>query len=295
MLVMETIRKIRLALSKGMSIREAAKKFTVSRNTVRKVQRSGETSFVYRRKEWRSPVLEGYINILETLLEANADVASPKRRRTVLSLYEELQGHGYQGSYSSVRRYADKWKAERISLSKVYVPLTFSKGEAFQFDWSEEEVEIGGAVLSVGVAHFRLCHSRMSFLVVYPLQRMEMLLDAHVQAHDFFGGLCKLGIYDNLKSVVTKIGKGKERDYNTRFLECSSHYLFEIEACTPDSGWEKGQVERQIQSLRKRFFTPRASFSSFDDLNGHLRSRAIAYAKTTAHPEMREKSIYAVF
>ena len=164
---METIRKIRLALSKGMSIREAAKKFTVSRNTVRKVQRSGETSFVYRRKEWRSPVLEGYINILETLLEANADVASPKRRRTVLSLYEELQGHGYQGSYSSVRRYADKWKAERISLSKVYVPLTFSKGEAFQFDWSEEEVEIGGAVLSVGVAHFRLCHSRMSFLVAY--------------------------------------------------------------------------------------------------------------------------------
>jgi len=124
---------------------------------------------------------------------------------------------------------------------------------------------------------------------------MEMLLDAHVQAHNFFGGLCQRGIYDNLRSVVTKIGKGKERDYNRRFLECSSHYLFEIEACTPDCGWEKGQVERQIQSLRKRFFTPRASFSSFDDLNGHLRSRAIGYAKTTAHPEMREKSIYAVF
>jgi len=294
MLVMETIRKIRLALSKGMSIREAAKKFTVSRNTVRKVQRSGETSFVYRRKEWHYPALEGYIDILETLLAANAD-AAPSKRRTVLSLYEELQGHGYPGSYSAVLRYAGKWNAERVSLSKVYVPLTFSKGEAFQFDWSEEEVEIGGAVVSVCVAHFRLCHSRMSFLVAYPLQRMEMLLDAHVQAHNFFGGLCQRGIYDNLRSVVTKIGKGKERDYNRRFLECSSHYLFEIEACTPDCGWEKGQVERQIQSLRKRFFTPRASFSSFDDLNGHLRSRAIGYAKTTAHPEMREKSIYAVF
>jgi len=294
MLVMETIRKVRLALSKGMSIREVAKKFSISRNTVRKVQRSGETSFVYQRKEQRYPALEGHIDILEALLAANADVA-PSKRRTVLSLYEELQGHGYQGSYSAVGRYAGKWNKERISLSNVYIPLTFSKGEAFQFDWSEEEVEIGGTVSRVGVAHFRLCHSRMSFLAAYPLKRMEMLLDAHVQAHDFFGGLCKRGIYDNLKSVVTKIGKGKEREYNARFLECSSHYLFEIEACTPAAGWEKGQVERQVQGLRKRFFTPRPSFSSFDDLNGHLRSRAIAYAKTTAHPEMREKSIYAVF
>ena len=85
------------------------------------------------------------------------------------------------------------------------------KREAFQFDWSSEEVEIGGEVLRAGVAHFRLCHSRMSFLVAYPLHRMEMVLAAHAQAHDFFGGLCGRGIYDNLKSVVTKIGKGKER------------------------------------------------------------------------------------
>ena len=291
---METIRKIRLALSNGMGIREAAKKFNTSRNTIRKVQRSGATSFVYRRKEQRYPALGEHIEALERLLAANASVV-PSKRRTLLSLYEELHGQGYQGSYSSVRRYAGKWTDGRDRLANVYVPLTFGKAEAFQFDWSCEEVEIGGAILSVGVAHFRLCHSRMIFLMAYPLQRMEMFLDAHVQAHDFFGGLCQRGIYDNLKSVVTKIGKGKEREYNARFLECSSHYLFEIEACTPGSGWEKGQVERQIQSLRKRFFTPRPSFSSFNDLNAHLCARAIAYAKTTTHPEMREKSIYAVF
>ena len=149
--------------------------------------------------------------------------------------------------------------------------------------------------MQVGVAHFRLCHSRMSFLAAYPLQRMEMLLDAHVKAHDFFGGLCGRGIYDNLKSVVTRICKGKEREFNARFLECSSHYLFEIEACTPAAGWEKGQVERQVQNLRKRFFTPRLRFTSFAELNAHLRERVIAYAKTARHPEMREKSIYAVF
>lgn len=290
---METIRKIRLALGKGMSIREAAKKFSKSRNTIRKVLRSGVTGFSYQGREPHYPALGKYIDRLEALLEVNAGL-TPAKRRTLLSLYEELQGQGYEGSYSAVRRYAGKWRGERKTLSDVYVPLTFGKGEAFQFDWSSEEVEIGGCVQQVGVAHFRLCYSRMSFLAAYPLQRMEMIPDAHVQAHDFFGGLCGRGIYDNLKSVVSKIGKGKEREFNTRFLECSSHYLFEIEACTPAAGWEKGQVERQVQSLR-RFFRPRQSFSSFDDLNVYLRERVIGYAKTSPHPEMREKSIYAAF
>lgn len=291
---METIRKIRLALSKGTSIRAASKTFNMSRNTVRKVLRSGATRFSYQRLDQRYPALGGYIEALELLLEANADLA-PSRRRTLLSLYEELQGLGYRGSYSSVRRYAGKWQGKKPSLSEVYVPLSFGKGEAFQFDWSEEEVEIGGVVLRVGVVQFRLCYSRMSFLAAYPLQRMEMLLDAHVQAHDFFGGLCGRGIYDNLKTVVTAIGKGKERDFNARFLECSSHYLFEIDACTPSAGWEKGQVERQVGTLRKRIFIPRLRFSSFDELNAHLRERVIAHAKTAAHPDMHEKRIYAAY
>ena len=291
---METTRKIRLALSKGMGIREAARKFNKARKTIRKIARSAETTFTYQRKEQRYPALGDYIDALEALLEANAGLA-PSKRRTMLSFYEELQGQGYQGSYSSVRRYAGKWKGKRGSLAEVYIPLMFGQGEAFQFDWSSEDVEIGGELVRVGIAHFRLCHSRMSFLAAYPLQRMEMLLDAHVQAHDFFGGLCGRGIYDNLKSVVTKIGKGKEREFNARFLECSSHYLFEIEACTPAAGWEKGQVERQVQSMRKRIFTPRPRFSSFEDLNSYLRSCVIAYAKVTAHPEEREKSIYAAF
>jgi transposase len=294
MLGMETIRKIRLALSQGMGIREAARKFNKCRKTIRKIARSGATSFSYQRREQRYPALGEYIGALESLLEANALLA-PKKRRTLLSLYEELQGRGYQGSYSAVRRYASKWLGAQARLSEVYVPLCFGKGEAFQFDWSEEEVEIGGIVQRAGVAQFRLCHSRMSFLAVYPLERMEMLLDAHVQAHDFFGGLCGRGIYDNLKSVVTRIGVGKERDFNARFLECSSHYLFEIEACTPKAGWEKGQVERQVQSMRKRIFIPRLSFSSFEELNAHLRERVIAHAKTTQHTEIHEKSIYAVF
>ena len=291
---METIRKIRLALSKGMSIREASRKFNKSRKTIRKIIQTEATSFSYHRKKEHYPALEGYREALEALLEAETAVAASKRR-TILSLYEELQGKGYAGSYSSVRRYARKWQGNQAPLSTVYIPLSFGKGEAFQFDWSSEEVAIDGVVLRAGVAHFRLCYSRMSFIVAYPLQKMEMVLDAHVRAHDFFGGLCGRGIYDNLKTVVTKIFRGKEREFNARFLECSSHYLFDVEACTPAAGWEKGQVERQVQTLRKGFFLPRLSFESFAALNVYLHDRLIAYAKTKMHPEKRDCSIYAVF
>jgi transposase len=240
------------------------------------------------------PALGEYIVSLEAMLDANEQLAV-KQRRTLLSMYGELQGQGYSGSYSAVRRYAARYRKNRNSLSNVYVPLVFAKGESFQFDWSSEEVEIDGKVMQLGFAHFRLCHSRMNFIRAYPLQRMEMLIDAHVEAHDFFGGLCKRGIYDNLKSVVTKIFKGKEREFNQRFLECSSHYLFEIVACTPGAGWEKGQVERQVQTMRKRFLIPRLRFATLADLNEHLKNAVIGYAKKTPHPEMREKSIYEVF
>jgi transposase len=91
MMGMETIRKIRLALSKGMSIRGAAKKFSKSRNTIRKIMHSEKTSFSYQRKEQRYPALDGYIEALELLLESEAALA-PSKRRTVLSLYAELQG-----------------------------------------------------------------------------------------------------------------------------------------------------------------------------------------------------------
>lgn len=294
MTTVETARKIRLALRDGISIRAIARKFNLHRDTVRKIKRTNETEFVYKRTRQSYPALDGYIEALEMLLSANEALPASKRR-TLISVYDELQGHGYQGSYSAVRRYANKWNDNRVSLSNVYIPLTFGKGEAFQFDWSEEEVEIDGVVMRVGVAQFTLCYSRMRFLAAYPLERMEMLLDAHVMAHDFFGGLCKRGIYDNLTSVVTKVGKGRSRDFNKRFLQCSSHYLFDIEACTPSSGWEKGRVERQVQTLRNRIFIPRPSFCSFNELNAYLHERCIAYAKTSSHPEMSEKNIYAFF
>ena len=292
---METIRKVRLALEKGESQRSIAKKYRMSRKTVEKIASCEETEFKYtRRKEIQYPALGSFIERLGGILRQEADLPA-KRRRTIKKIYEELQREGYSGGYDAVRRYSRTWKEEHRSRKAAYIPLLFAKGEAFQFDWSEEIVEIRGVVRKLQVAHVRLCYSRMRFCVAFERQELAMVMEAHIRAHDFFGGLCGRGIYDNPKTIVQKIGLGKEREYNNRFLQLSSHYLFEPCACTPAAGWEKGQVENQIGSNRMSVFTPRLKFENLSELNAHLEERMLALAYTSRHPEFHDKSVFEVF
>lgn len=294
MLTVDTIAKVRRALAKGRSIREISKSMHLSRHTVRKVQRSKETEFSYTRTKIIYPVLGDFLPLLTEVLERESGLPAGKRLQA-RQIFEEMQRAGFPGSYDSVRRYIKKWREEARTTPSAYVPLLFGKGEAFQFDWSEETVELGGACIKLQVAHVRLCHSRMSFCMAFTRQSAEMVLCAHIKAHDFFGGLCERGIYDNLKAVVSVIHRGKERTYNRRFLQLASHYLFEPEACTPAAGWEKGRVENQVKVLRKRFFTPRLRFENLEQLNAHLEEQCRSEARNRRHPDFPDKTIWEVF
>jgi transposase len=147
------------------------------------------------------------------------------------------------------------------------VPLSFAVGEAYQFDWSHEIVLFNGVTVAVKVAHVRLCHSRMLFVRAYPREAQEMVFDAHDKAFAFFKGTCTRGIYDNMKTAVDAVFMGKDRQFNRHFAQMCGHYLVEPTACTPASGWEKGQVENKVGLVRERFFTPRLRMKNYDELN----------------------------
>ena len=102
--------------------------------------------------------------------------------------------------------------------------------------------------------------------------------------------LCARGIYDNMKTAVDTIFVGKDRAYNRRFQQMCGHYLVDPVACTPASGWEKGQVENQVGVIRRRFFVPRPKFKSYAELNAWLEDCCLAYARANTHPEMRDKT-----
>jgi DNA replication protein DnaC/transposase len=296
MLIVETIGRIRREhLIKGKSIKEIARDLKISRNTVRKVLRSGETSFSYEREIQPRPKLGRWKAELDRMLTANT--SNPARERlTLIRLFEELRALGYEGGYDAVRRYARSWSREHASqMADAYVPLTFAPGEAYQFDWSHEIVVMNGVTTIVKVAHVRLCHSRMMFVRAYPRETQEMVFDAHERAFAFFKGACTRGIYDNMKTAVETIFVGKDRQYNRRFLQMCAHHLVEPVACTPASGWEKGQVENQVGLVRERFFTPRLKFKTYDELNAWLTDKVIAYAKAHPHPERPEHTIWEMF
>lgn len=293
---METIRKVRLSIHRdGKSIRRTAKDLHLSKNTVKKVLRSDQTRFEYKRKVQPRPKLGPYMQWLESQLELDQTLGK-RQRRTAQILYEQLQGKGYQGGYDSVRRYAQRWrKQQQKAVRQVFVPLVFEPAEAFQFDWSHEWVQMAGLPVKAKVAHLRLCCSRMFLAIAYPRETQEMVFDAHIRAFEFFGGVCRRGIYDNLKTVVNKILSGKERQFNNRFAQLCSHYLFEPVACSPAAGWEKGQVENQVGVLRKRFFTPRVKVADFEHLNALLKEHCLRRAKTHWHPDDRNRTIWQVF
>jgi transposase len=296
MLIVETIAKVRRAyFIHKKPIKAICREFGLSRRVVRKVIRSEATEFHYERRRQPLPRIDPWREQLDALLLANAE--KPARERlTLIRVFEELHGLGYEGGYDAVRRYARVWRQARgTETAQAYVPLSFAPGEAYQFDWSHEIVLMNRLPVTVKVAHVRLCHSRMPFVRAYPRESQEMVFDAHARAFEFFRGACTRGIYDNMKTAVESVFIGKDRQFNRRFLQMCGHYLVEPTACTPASGWEKGQVENQVGNLRERLFTPRLRVTSYDELNAWLLDRCVAYAKANRHPELTDQTIWQVF
>jgi len=292
----DTIARVRREFFvRGRTIKQISRDLHIARNTVRKILRSEATSFDYEREVQPQPKVGPWRDELDRLLATNA-ARSARDRLTLMRVYEELRALGYEGGYDAVRRYAATWRRrESAASASAFVPLSFEPGEAYQFDWSHEVVLIDGVTTTVKVAHVRLCHSWMLFVRAYPRESQEMVFDAHDRAFAFFKGACTRGIYDNMKTAVDGVFVGRERAYNRRFLQMCGHYLVEPVACTPASGWEKGQVENQVGVVRQRFFSPRVRVKSYDELNAWLLDRCVAWAKANRHPELRDRTIWEMF
>jgi transposase len=262
-----------------MPIREIERRTGLSRNTIRKYLRAGTVEPGFKVPD-RPSKLDPFAEKLSGWLRTEGS-KSRKQRRTAKQMHADLVVLGFDGSYGRVAAFVRAWKAERqreaqTSGRGTFVPLVFAAGEAFQFDWSEDWAVVGGRQTKLQVAHTKLSHSRAFAVRAYPLQTHEMLFDALTQAFRVLGGVPRRGIFDNMKTAVDRIGAGKIRQVNARFAAMASHYLFDPEFCNPASGWEKGQVEKNVQDARRRLWQPMPSFPHLDALNAWLEAQCIA-------------------
>lgn len=270
-----------------LSLREIARRTGYSRNTVRRYLRNEIVDPVYPKRHTPSK-LDAFADKLSQWL---ADEArnSRKQRRSVKQLHADLCALGFEGSYDRVAVFARRWRRTQLELQQqaskhTYIPLQFAPGEAFQFDWSEDWAVIGGERVKLQIAHFKLSYSRAFFVRAYWLQTHEMLFDAHHHAFMAWGGVPARGIYDNMKTAVDKVKRGKVREVNARFNAMVSHYLFDADFCNPAAGWEKGQIEKNVQDARRRLWHKIPPQASLTTLNQWLAERCAALWNEVSHP-----------
>ncbi len=222
MLRVETIGRIRREYFVGKKpIREISRSLKVSRKVIRKAIHAPQAEFADVRARQVHPQLGAFVGRLEQLRDENGK--RPARERlTARRLHELLRNDGDAGAYDSIQRHKRDWRRNRGKTDAVFVPLWFAPGEASQFDWSHEVVVLGGATTEIKVAHVRLCHNRRFFIRAYPRETQEMVFDAHDHAFRFFGGACRRGLYDNMRTAVDAVFVGRARQFNRQFLRRSA-------------------------------------------------------------------------
>lgn len=276
----------RMHLREKLSIREIARRTGLSRNTVTKHLAANTIEPRFATPE-RPSKLDPFSEKLAGWLKTETG-KSRKQRRTLKQMHADLVKLGFTGSYNRVAAFARDWRADRQREQQTtgrgtFVPLSFSPGEAFQFDWSDDFAILRGERTKLQMAHIKLSHSRAFLLRAYLLQTHEMLFDAHWHGFRVFDGVPARGIYDNMKTAVDRVGRGKERQVNMRFLAMTNHYVFEPEFCNPAAGWEKGQVEKNVRDSRHQLLHGMPEFADLAALNAWLEQHCLELWKSTAH------------
>lgn len=264
----EAIRRAHAA-QETKSIRALARQFRVHRRDVRAAldcalpaQRKAPERSAPKMDQWK-PVIDGWL--------AEDQKWPRKQRHTARRVWQRLVSeHGADVGESTVRRYV-KTVRERQSfpLIDVAVPQQHPLGSKGEVDFGEAKIVLAGIPTEVSLFLMRLSASGRGFCRAYMNETQDVFLDGHVRAFDHFGGVCGTVSYDNLKSAVTKVLKGRDRIESDRFVALRSHYGFESWFCQPgeDGAHEKGGVEGEVGRFRRNHLVPVPVVESMEELN----------------------------
>ncbi len=284
-------------LIEGQSIRRISRETGHSRQYIRKVI-AEEVPTIPRYKltvEKEKPVVGPFLEIITQWLVE--DMKRPaKQRHTALRIYERLcEEHGYTGAYSTIRRYVRIIKTKLGGeKQEVFIPLEFELGSHAQVDWGEAEIILKGRKQTVYLFVMKLSGSRAPFMMAFLTTRQEAFFEGHRRAFEYFGGIPRTIVYDNLKTAVTQVLKGKNRKEQDAFIAFRSHYLFEADFCNVGRGNEKGQIEREIGYLRRTILVPVPEVDTIEELNQHILDELAKLYRTRTVPHTK-KTIQEVF
>src|ERR1051325_10740679 len=278
MLTVDNYAKIRLAHRDGMSIRAIARTFGHSRRKIREILAQPQPAPYTRTKPPPAPVLGSFHQTIDAILTAD-EAAPPKQRHTAMQIFRRLRDeHAYQGGYDQVRRYVGSQRRHR---RETFIPLAHDPGVRLEADFGHIHVDFPDGRRLVPVLINAWAYSNYGFALALPTERTEAILAGMVAAFTFFGCVPREVWWDNPRTVVRLIFKGRERRPNKYYRPWPSHYRFEASFCMPARGNEKPHAETRVRVLQQQWATPVPRVADLDALNAHLRQRALAEVNRT--------------
>ena len=264
----EQIRKAHAGVE-SPSIRDLARTYGVHRRTVR--QALSDPLPPARKVTSRvAPSLEPWKKTIQEWIEADREMPR-KQRHTARRVFQRLTSElGAEVSESTVRRYVAVLKANKsVTVDKVCVPQTHPLGDEAEVDFGQFHFCLNGVMTEAWMFVMRLSASGKAFHFASFNQAQEVFIEGHVRAFEHFSGVPTRVRYDNLKTAVVRLLKGRSRLETERFVALRSHYLFDSFFCLPGVGGahEKGGVEGEIGRFRRRHLVPVPNVASLAELN----------------------------
>ena len=264
-------------LIQGKSQRAAAQHFGLSRNTVAKLLEEEPAANVrqyQRQAPHKTPVRDVALPHIEGWLKENEWLErwAPKQRWTAHRMWVELRQLGIPIAESTVRLFVQE---KRKPTKSAFVPLDFAPGERAEFDFGEATVKIKGQLVKVPFLAGRLRFSGAMFVECFPTQRQEAFLLGQRHAFEFWGGVPRMVVYDNLKPAVLQVLQGHSRREHEVFRHFHSVYRFEALFANVRAGWEKGSVENLVGYARRNYFVPLPEGVDLEAINATLRENCL--------------------
>jgi transposase len=263
----------------GLSIRELARRHGVHRRAVRQALASPLPPPRKSPEGRLAPKLGPFRPLIDEWLLADRE-APRKQRHTAKRIWQRLvDEHGVEVSERQVRRYVHRRRRELgVPVEEVFVPQVHDPGVEAEVDWGEAIVEIAGVRRRVYLFLMRACYSGAAFVVAFDRATQQAFLEAHVEAFGFFGGSFAVIRYDNLRSAVKQVLRGRRRVEQDRFVALRSHYLFEsvFTRLGKQGAHEKGGVEGEVGRYRRRHLVPLPKVGSLKELNALLEDGCFA-------------------
>lgn len=265
-------------LIQGKSQRAAARHFGLSRNTIAKMlgEEPAPTERRYQRQtEPKTPVRDTALPHIEKWLKENEWLSrwAPKQCWTAHRMWVELRKLGISIGESTVRMYVQE---KQQTTRPAFVPLDFAPGERAEFDFGEAAVKLAGRLVKVPYLAGRLRFSGAMFVECFPTQRQEAFLLGQRHAFEFWGGVPRMAVYDNLKPAVQHVLQGHSRREQEVFAHFHSVYRFEALFANVHAGWEKGSVENLVGYVRRNYLVPLPEGADLETINQGLRENCSA-------------------